>query len=700
MGDSPGLATISRSKFLNMVYGDSLKDLLNQNKLTSRNLFEISSATTQCNNVIGQCSNTSCTCWICGCPIFLDLNGKPYDQPFINRYVASGKNGSRVRFIRDNKMSSDILPQCEHILPVMQAFLILGELYWNETYEKTSDQIKERLKMEYAWSHAYCNNIKDDTNLFDDVGGIRKDHISSLLNRVYAKVKPIRLFLEKQYGKSSKAPTQWIKSQQANMIKTYLSPLVRIYKEQTMGKEQGLHLLASVISPVHHIEVSLRKNLSSNHKVMDVLEKYRPEKIIRLQIPQWAQVYRRLASDKKVPTIFSSEIRKGLKMFFLREMITKLYTEATLIGKTNEITNHNTIENLIKNFINKIINLQVCIADLRHENERNIVNIAIPNCVDNYILQIIDEPTLYAIIVLANKYLSYYQEFFILTIVQTIVVFKMLFLIKTDKDIGLILKELKTNYSTTNPTSGFIDELHDYLKLSIDVLVNKISESNPYAVKMNSEQKTLYINLIQFILNFTIDPSKRTSTKRTQTFTRYLSSVLDIKEGDRLSESLTLLRETPLYDEAVIQFETTLGKLADAMEKKIIVPESESILIERNPETGQPTMTNTEMNESIEMIEEETQEGKEEIVPLTTEEEVRLSSDASKFEEKLAGAKILLAFKDAQLLNKIHTESGASSPTPPDGGKRTRKRRKLKKTNKTKRRKSKKSKKSKKFRKK
>ena len=518
MGDSPGLATISRSKFLNMVYGDSLKDLLNQNKITSRNLFEISSATTQCNNVIGQCKDSGCTCWICGCPIFLDADGNQYDDSFINDYVESGKDGSRVRFIRDQKINSDILPQCEHILPVMQAFLILGELYWAETYKKTSDEIKKRLKMEYAWSHAYCNNIKDDTNLFDDVGAIRKDHISSLLNRIYARVKPVRLYVEKTYGKSSKAPTIWIRTQQAKMIKTYLAPLVNIYKEYTMGKEQGLHLLASVVSPIHHIEVSLRKNLSSKHKVIEVLENYKPEKIIRLQIPEWAHAYRQLAISKKVTPMFSDEIRKGLKMYFLREMIIKLYGEASKIGKTRSITNHNTIEKRIKEFIDKIIKLPVCIAQLGYQNERNIVNIAIPNCLDKYILQIIDEPTLYAIIVLVNQYISYYQEFFILTIVQTIVVFNLLSLIKSEKDIDSIVKEFKTKYPGNNPIAGFISELQEYLKLSIDVLVNKITDSNPYSSKLNPEQKTTYINLIQFILNFTIDPSERESSRRYQNF--------------------------------------------------------------------------------------------------------------------------------------------------------------------------------------
>ena len=75
-----GLAEISRSKFIDLAWGNQLKDLLKKEGLTTRSLYEISSATTQCTNVIGPCNDNRCTCWICGTPIFLTDQGNQWSE--------------------------------------------------------------------------------------------------------------------------------------------------------------------------------------------------------------------------------------------------------------------------------------------------------------------------------------------------------------------------------------------------------------------------------------------------------------------------------------------------------------------------------------------------------------------------------------------------------------------------------------------
>ena len=82
----------------------------------------------------------------------------------------------------------------------MQAFLILGGLYWTETIVEEGPQFQEKMKEEYAWSHAICNNIKDEFNFFDDAGNVRKDEIIKMLLKIFTDVAPIRNYLIKNMG--------------------------------------------------------------------------------------------------------------------------------------------------------------------------------------------------------------------------------------------------------------------------------------------------------------------------------------------------------------------------------------------------------------------------------------------------------------------------------------------------------------------
>lgn len=467
-----GLATLSRGDFMKLVYGDDLTNLLKATKprpLTTRNLFEISTATTQCNNIIGQCDKPTCKCWICGFPIFLDEDGNARSQDFIDKYIESGKKATRVKFISNEKMNIDLLPQCEHILPVMQAFFILGGLYWNETYEQQSKYIKELLDKEYAWSHAYCNNIKDDTNLFDDEGNIRVDIIKNLLIRIYAKVEPIRKKVQDKYGGTNKnAPTKWIKDQTASMIKEFLDPLANVYKKTILGEQANLEMLASLAVPIQHIEVNLREFLPENHNLVVVMDQYKPEEITPLSIPDWKRKWEeKEISQLVLPELFSKDIYKGLFMPFIQHELVGIYTYATEELSKSTISNKGLITKNLMQFLNYFIHLTNCVGD--RPNPRKFKEEYIPECTKNAIMMLIPEDELYAIIVLVNKFIPINQAAYILNIVQAYVLYKMLIILNTNSDILDIRNELRDKLQNKT-IDNFIHKLNENMDLAIEIL--------------------------------------------------------------------------------------------------------------------------------------------------------------------------------------------------------------------------------------
>ena len=98
----------------------------------ARTVLEASSATTQCQSTIGACKPSSCKCWICGENVYMDSNGK---------------NVTRL-----SDVDPKLIPNCEHKLPVIQAFLILGGLYWAKQPLKKMASLGRT-----TWSHAVCN---------------------------------------------------------------------------------------------------------------------------------------------------------------------------------------------------------------------------------------------------------------------------------------------------------------------------------------------------------------------------------------------------------------------------------------------------------------------------------------------------------------------------------------------------------------
>jgi hypothetical protein len=129
---------------------------------TLRGVYELSSATTQCANVTDIRNPQGTPCYICGIPID---NTNPND----------GLNG-----------------ECEHILAIAQAIIFLG-LYWHKAAaaEKEGQLFipsKEALKLEYAWAHRTCNQVKSDRSFIkfhERIFKVNDDKLQAYLYDIY-----------------------------------------------------------------------------------------------------------------------------------------------------------------------------------------------------------------------------------------------------------------------------------------------------------------------------------------------------------------------------------------------------------------------------------------------------------------------------------------------------------------------------------
>jgi hypothetical protein len=247
MGDSGGLVETTRRAFVEKAFGTDFIKALKDRGLTTRDLYELSSPTTQCNNIkgLGPCITPDCKCWLCGLTIFLDENGHQTDR-------------------REN-IGDRFTPECEHVLPVMQAVLVLGGLY-SERVRRADDgwwnHISKFFPLEYKWSHSICNNIKDENLFFDDNGIIRDKLIEIYLNKIYSK---LNLPLSK---------AEWM-AERKRAIKTVLQPIVDYYNKRRT-EDGNLFLLSSAAVGVHAV-VNLPSILEEGNKVRTFMELWQPE---------------------------------------------------------------------------------------------------------------------------------------------------------------------------------------------------------------------------------------------------------------------------------------------------------------------------------------------------------------------------------------------------------------------------------------
>jgi len=119
-------------------------------KCNARQIWELTSPQQQCANVVGK---------------FEDIPEKDIRK---NCYICG------FEIVDTNNPRAGLSPECEHILPIIQAMFFLDLYRPND--KKLCNQgvlnpveckeITETLKEEYAWSHRTCNQIKSDLYTF------------------------------------------------------------------------------------------------------------------------------------------------------------------------------------------------------------------------------------------------------------------------------------------------------------------------------------------------------------------------------------------------------------------------------------------------------------------------------------------------------------------------------------------------------
>lgn len=179
--------------------------------ITARDWWEPSSPTTQCGNVIGKWNNNT-LCYICG-----------------------------LKLIDDNV--NEFPPECEHILPVYQGSLLL-ELYKASVDKKN---ISPEHKLEYAWSHRCCNQIKSDTSFLttkrkgkDEVFALHYNNTKNILNTIYKGDRSYCQILKNKINKINK--NSWINERTISIGDNQINPIIENLS-QSLNRSKGLFYL-------------------------------------------------------------------------------------------------------------------------------------------------------------------------------------------------------------------------------------------------------------------------------------------------------------------------------------------------------------------------------------------------------------------------------------------------------------------------
>jgi len=251
------MTSISLTEFIRKSFGQDFIDTLKTYDLTTRDLFELSTPTTQCVNMIGECADpAACMCWLCGLPIYMNEEG--------------------ASVTKKEDIADIFYPECEHVLPVMQAVLILGGLYvdkhkddpfWSHIQEHT-------LRFEYKWAHHLCNHAKSDIVFIDNRGELNKYVVDSYLAKIYAGLKeylrvPKSSFLHDRYAE----------------IENVVKPIKRYIQD----RDENMFLLSAVTTAKSHVD-DLQDILSEKSKMHTFFQQWKPEVVVDYPRPFLAKL--------------------------------------------------------------------------------------------------------------------------------------------------------------------------------------------------------------------------------------------------------------------------------------------------------------------------------------------------------------------------------------------------------------------------
>jgi hypothetical protein len=152
------LLTVGQRQLAVMSFGEDTVRALESNGVITRYIWAPENNDIQCaKSPIGPIEYNKTQCWICGFSI------------------------------PDVKYPHGLLAECEHVLPIAQAVMILG-LYNTRASPEENAAITHLLAMEYRWSHSICNQVKNDDTYYsikDNTIITDNSKIQSLLNKIY-----------------------------------------------------------------------------------------------------------------------------------------------------------------------------------------------------------------------------------------------------------------------------------------------------------------------------------------------------------------------------------------------------------------------------------------------------------------------------------------------------------------------------------
>lgn len=252
----------------------TLTDINNNIKeiIKARDWWEYGQPIGQCNNVIGRW-NPDDKCYICG-----------------------------LGFDED-----EFTPECEHILPVYQASLLLT-LFKGDQHKKllrnpktpNEMSIKNELELEYAWAHRCCNRVKHEDSFleFDKHDGKFKHHVSNMtyiLTSIYDGKRKDKDNLQycqtvssklKNDNRGKNAREKWIIKRMDIINSEKIQPICKLlnkFKEESKGFFYLL-LLVNLISATNRVYLNIAFK-SKTGRTFDVIAKAPiTESILKTQI--------------------------------------------------------------------------------------------------------------------------------------------------------------------------------------------------------------------------------------------------------------------------------------------------------------------------------------------------------------------------------------------------------------------------------
>jgi len=293
--DSTGAFDDRRTEYFDTAF-PGLNDLLLDNKINSRTILEELPPNDQCIFTIGDLDQNA-DCWLCGLQLGSDT-------------------------------------ECEHVLPILTAYLVFGGLAQSEGTEEEYD-IK---KMEYRWAHRVCNRTKTD-NIFMDDDRVNEDNIRDFLTRLAAKQGPYKNALDAARTEGGK---NIIRINAYNSIISVITPIIAYWNHQT-----ELNLLAGVAA----VQYKLKEIAARGKRAGLVIKRYlddkeTAERNIRGQF-KFAQL---------LATTTSPITREYLEIGYISDWIRAYPT--SFVSRTNELRINTSEKESVKKFTTNLFSNQ------------------------------------------------------------------------------------------------------------------------------------------------------------------------------------------------------------------------------------------------------------------------------------------------------------------------------------------------------